>query len=147
MPFLLSILGIIMIDGILRVDLISLLYLYLIFLKAEGCDFKRLLALLFIAECLNNGFFGVYLISWSLIYIGARKYRKTFSFNPIMGFLLSLLGYAFIRVIYNLPIIIKYDLNFQVFLSKFKVSYLLAFLILLIFEVVRKWWGGYIRHS
>jgi hypothetical protein len=136
-----------MLDSILRVDLISLFYLYLIFFKAEEYDFKRLLILLIIAECLNNSFFGVYLISWSLIYIGARKYRRTFSPNPFVGFLFSLLGYAFIRTIYNLPIIIKYDLDFQVFLNKFKVGYLLAFLMLLIFEVVRGWWRGYIRHS
>lgn len=146
-PFLLLILGIIMIDSILRVDLISLLYLYLIFFRAEEYDLKRLLILSIIAECLNNSPFGIYLITWSLIYIGARKYRRTFSPNPIVGFLSSLLGYSFIRIIYNLPIIIKYDLDFHVFLNKFKVVFPLAFLMLLMFEVVRGWWGGYTRHS
>lgn len=112
---------IILAAGILKIlsgiyfPLIAALYV-LIF--SRNVNLLRFTIYMLGAELFNFGFPGLYILSLGVVYLLGKYIGRIFQVFLPLEILVFIIGYIFVRVVYNLPILINSDIDISLFALK-----------------------------
>jgi hypothetical protein len=102
--------------GIIRwslgIDLIAFAFLYFL-VSEKNFGFREVLEFIFWAEVCSSSWPGLYLLSFFAIYLLHNQKKIFFQANLFFDFAFFILGYLFIRVVWNLPFLLEYNISIR----------------------------------
>lgn len=96
----------------LGIDLIAFAFLYFL-VSEKNFGFREILEFIFWAEVFSGSWLGLYFLSFFALYLLHTQKKNFFQANLFFDFTFFLLGYLFIRVVWNLPFLLEYNITIR----------------------------------